>query len=811
MTAGFVLGEALALLGIVAVYMIAAMTLAFLLALLPCLFIEAAKRSKAGKGETEKRKETRDRQMGRRETGGREERRRKAEKGIWMSLGCVSLLLGFWRGEQAVSWSREELALSLDGTRRQVCGEVLTARPGEGQLILNLKNCVIVGEEKAEGYLRRLQIYLDGGSSLRRPVLGSRISVEGELRAFSAARNPGEFDYGSYYRSLGMNYRMFADSWQEAGKEGRWGREILYQGSVHAGEILERIADPKDAGIFRAAILGERSQLDGEIRALYQKSGIAHLLAISGLHLSLVSAAVYGTLRRLGAGYGRAGILGGILLTLYAGMTGASPSVMRALVMALCGFLAAYLGRTYDLPSALGLAACLLLWENPHRLCQSGVQLSFGAVAGIAVITESPGEEKTGKYEQAVKMLSCSFGMQMMTLPLVLYHFFQYPLYGIFLNLLTVPLMGVVVASGAAGILLGSIWLPAGRFAVRSGHIVLRFYEWLCRLWERLPGSLLILGRPQLWQISVYFGVLAAVLWGWRKRRHWYWKLLLAGLPLLLLPLPVRGMETTFLDVGQGDGICIRTRTETILIDGGSTDQRRLGENRLEPFLKSKGIAEVDYAIVSHGDQDHISGLIYLLEKSEIAIRTLVLPDIGGGEEIYSRLEQLARRQGGEVLWMKRGDRLKCGRLEITCRYPESEDRRNRERNEHSLVLQVDYGGFHMLLTGDMSAEGEKCLLDLENSEPLDRGTPGLEDIQILKVAHHGSRYSTTEAWLDHVSPKWAVLSYGENNRYGHPGQQIVDRMKERRIQIWETARSGAISLRTDGKKIWWRTFLWEK
>ncbi len=735
---------------------------------------------------------------------------------IWACLGSAFFQRGFCRGKQAVEWSLQEQELSLDGTGQTVSGRVLSIKASGKYQVVVLENCVIAGQpEEGKPHLRRLQVYLEEDKGSVRPLLGSRVSATGEIGIFSTARNPGEFDYALYYRSLGLNYRMFASYWQQTGQEASLWREYLYGLSEYAGQVLERVAKPEDAGIFRAAILGEKSQLDDEIRDLYQKSGIAHLLAISGLHLSLVSAAVYGTLRRLGAGYGGAGLLGSMLLIFYGMLTGASPSVIRALVMALCGFLAAYLGRTYDLCSALGLAALLLLWDNPYRLCQAGVQLSFGAVAGIAVTAEvflqgeaKEKEEKRKNKWPLADTLVYSLGMQGMTLPFVLYHYFQIPVYGILINLLAVPLMGIVVASGAAAVLLGSIWLPAGRFAAGSGHAILMLYEWLCRFFDRFPGSTLLLGRPELWQIATYFGGLMATMCLWKKRKRKYSLLLLAGLPLLLLPLPVRGMEVDFLDVGQGDGICIRTQDITILVDGGSTDQKRLGENRLEPFLKSKGISKIDYAIVSHGDQDHISGLIYLLEQEEIVVNTLILPWMGKQEEIYEQLRRLALEQGGDVQWMKRGDCLKSGRLKMICRYPEGQGQPLADRNEHSLVLQVDYEDFHMLLTGDMSGGGERHMIELEQSEPIKGGTAGLGEIQVLKVAHHGSRYSTTEEWLECLRPHWAVISYGEKNRYGHPGQEVMAHLSERKVQIWETAEKGAISLRTDGQKIWWKTWL---
>lgn len=574
----------------------------------------------------------------------------------------------------------------------------------------------------------------------------------------------------------------------------------------------------------------------------------------------------------------------------------------------------------------------------------------------------------------AVQALGVSLGMQLTTLPVVLYHYYQYPLYGLSLNLLVVPLMGLVLGSGIVGILLGSIWLPVGRLALVPGHGILKLYERLCLFCERLPGSSLIIGRPEGWQIAAYYGGMALALWIWRSRpireapnsedirenrkarsaretrgvkdtsgtratgaRFVAAPLLVFSL-CLLCPRPLHGLEVTFLDVGQGDGICIRTRSEVILVDGGSSDQKNLGERQLEPFLKSKGIRRVDCAVVSHGDRDHTSGLIDLLEKSDISVKQLILPATGQGDEAYDELIRLAEKRMCPVRWMKAGDCLaqrRSGRsfgsvlrkirdsfvsrkfrdsaiekmktdnlapqisqkeLSITCLYPPAPVRsdvcsdvrsnayadtrseahadacseahadarsdthsdthratygaaaksaqepvQESDRNEHSLVLRVDYGNFHMLLTGDMSAEGERAILAeqgelgrIGNSVPYitddpARQTASIRDeaenwpgqaarnrtdlsiIQVLKVAHHGSRFSTGEEWLDALSPSWAVLSYGEGNRYGHPAPEIVERLKERGIVICETAKSGAVCFITDGERLWLKPWIEQK
>ena len=819
------------------------------------------------------------------------QRKRWKGRSLWLWLLPLFICIGALRAQYVKGQCEKEILMDLGGKTAEIRGKVSEASEKGDWVILTLENGEVrtVPGGEPNGMLDRILVYVEAADveESSYPCIGSQVRVRGECSKFEPSHNPGEFDYRMYYRSLKLNYRMFAFTFEltDGDSGALWDRyrDGLRRFSVWASKRLEILVGEEDAGVFRAVLLGDKSGLSENIRDMYQKNGIAHLLAVSGLHLSLVSLAAYGMCRRLGAGYGTAGIAGGFVLLSFALMTGASPSVVRALIMALCGFLAAYLGRTYDLMSALALSALWLLWDSPYLLFQAGVQLSFGAVTGIGwlavcmqkICRSGKAVDRAGKAEQAFLL---SVSMQLATLPLILFHFFQYPLYGIFLNLLVVPLMGIVLASGAAGIALGTLSLSAGRFAAGSGCVVLGWYEWCCSIFERLPGSSVVLGRPELWQIGVYYGILVSAVWmagrscavcggeaGNHVRRSAemgigdsegsagsgrsagsakggceaggacearsgvtigvYPVMLL--LVVVLLPLPIRGLEVTFLDVSQGDGICLRTgwpaktlasgqmlyglagmRPAVIMVDGGSTDEKNLGEARLEPFLKSRGIRTVDYWMVSHGDQDHISGLVWMLEESgDIAIRNLVLPAAGYGDKAYDRLTALAKRRGAAVLWMEEDDSFSLGQLKVTCIYPEETKEaplpESVDRNEHSLVLRTDYGGFHMLLTGDMSGEGEKRLM-----QKLKAGTVG--DIQVLKVAHHGSRFSSTEEWLAEIRPAWAVVSYGEDNRYGHPHKETMERFEEQDITVFQTTESGAVIFQTDGEKILWQTWIRE-
>lgn len=682
--------------------------------------------------------------------------------------------------------------------------------------------------------------------------LGMRVSLRGKPEKPEAARNPGEFNFKKHYQSLGIYYQIFGEDFYVLDETYQSYQDGLYRLRLMAKGRLEQLCEPEDLGIFQAAILGDKSSLDENMQELYQRNGIAHLLAISGLHISLMGLGVYRILRKLGAGYGVAGGLGSWLIVSYGMLTGASASVVRAVAMVLVYMLAEYLGHCYDMLSAASLAGILLLLKSPYLILQVGFQLSFGAVFAIGGLVPWL-SCRLKPRNRVAKSLLPGISIQLVTYPIILYHFFQYPIYGIFLNLMVIPLMQYVILSGVLGIFLGAVYPVAGRFALGSGHYVLKLYAWLCRALDNIPGSNLVIGRPEVWQIVLYYILLGGVLWWvytnsslgrqqiderkktdrekrWQmikkagRRERWgmmkgagflQWTGFGVGCCccfFLLWRIPVRGLQVTCLDVGQGDGICIQTNQAVILVDGGSSSKKDLGKYSLEPYLKSRGISQIDYAIVSHGDTDHTSGLEYLLEENgAIQIKHLVLPWLGKEDSSYDRLTELMKEHGGDVHWMKSGEQIKSKKLLITCLY-HGDEKTKSDINEHSLVLQLEYGQFEMLFTGDMGRNGELNLLE---SGHLGKGWGGKGEtgtgesidktgkIRVLKVAHHGSKYSSCEEFLQEINPGYAIISYQEDNSYGHPHKEVLERLEKQNIRVWKTAESGAVTFYTKGAGAW--------
>lgn len=744
-------------------------------------------------------------------------RRARTRKGVLCLLFFFLFAAGYLRGEQVRRRLDREAAWA-SGVKETVCvvqGTVAQAQYRSGGIQAVLEQALVrVGN--VSFMLGRLGMFAEETAGL--PVAGSRIQVRGEIQVCERASNPGIFDYGLYARSRGYSCQIYASTWDRVGTEVWPWEQTLQSLRVRWAGVLKEICSPRDQGIFRAVLLGDTAAMDPGLEEMYQRHGISHLLAVSGQHLTIVGGGVYLVLRRLGLGYKGCGAAAGVLVVSYGVLTGSSGSALRAVIMILCLWLARALGRTYDCLSALGFAALLLLWQYPYLLFQSGFQLSFAAVAAIG--GASPWLcQRMGAERGWQKTLMMSLVLQMFTAPVVLWHYFRYPTYGLFLNLLLVPLAGGLMYSGFLGLFLGSFHRALGIWAVGLGHYILAFYELACGVCQSFPVFSLLVGRPAWDRLGLYTGALLLSVHGvsWlagrmKEERKRFWTGLtgtalsfVLGLGLLFSGPPDK-LRVTFLDVGQGDGIVLESPEGTVLADGGSTSSRDLGEGCLEPFLESRAVRRIDYAVVSHGDQDHISGLSYLLDQCDwLSVECLVLPWPAREreDEAYRSLVQKAQRRGTSVWYMRDGDCLELGKLRIECLYSGRGGSYNGERNAHSLVLRADYGNFSMLLTGDMDREGERELLNRQSHNP---GL--LSGIEVLKAAHHGSDTAGSQEFLETLAPDWAVISCGRDNPYGHPSPEVVERMENLGIEIWITARSGAVCLETDGDSLKIRGYL---
>lgn len=667
---------------------------------------------------------------------------------------------------------------------------------------------------------------------------GDTIIVSGRLSDFDSAMNPGEFDAKKYYASLNVNGKVNADSISVIRHNENRLLGLIFAVKAVMQQSITKCSEAEDAGIVMSMILGDKSELDSAINVLYQRSGIAHILAISGVHISIIGMTLYRILRRAGLRFGGASVISCIIIAGYGIMTGNAVSAVRAFVMFAVSCGAQVLGRKYDMACSASLASILILLDMPLMITNSGYILSFGAIAALikvnpviyetgewlvdkAVSLNGYADGYKGKYKAVIKLLmqslSASISVSLVTVPVLLLSFGEFPLLSIFLNLAVIPLMEFVMAGGIIAGIAGIVNIYAGRFVMGVVHYTLLLFRKMCGISVAAEWSHIIPGRPGLSKIIVYYMLLVALTALHTYIRHNAKNIKDGGMfsyavcvivPLMALLMffnPVRYLTVRMMYVGQGDGIYIRVPDGmNILMDAGSTDKKKLGEYTLVPSLKAGGIRSVDYAVISHLDEDHYNGILYLVQNQNITgirVRSIIIPELPD-DDTYWTIVRAAKDNGTNIISAYCGMKIEAmnGRFVLECIAPDYVDMYS-DKNEGSLIMQMTYDRFAMLFTGDVQGKGEENLTEVLNEAASMSSTKKPAGFNILKVAHHGSSGSTTDEFLERVKPDVAMISCGIDNRYRHPHKETIDRLRVSGAGIIRTDESGAITVKTDGKK----------
>ena len=601
-------------------------------------------------------------------------------------------------------------------------------------------------------------------------------------------------------------------------------------------------------------VLGDKYELEADVKDMYQKSGVSHLLAISGLHISIAGMSVYNMLRkRLNQ---KISALAGILVILsYLIFTGESVSAARAVCMLVMAIIADVRARTYDMLTALSMASVMQIMDNPYIICNTSYIMSFLAMLGIALvlpvissadktlvfIKKKNRKNRTLKDEVIYLLcdsLSGCIAIQLMLLPALLYVSYETSFISVILNLIVIPLMPVVMISGIVSGLAGLVSIKCAWFMAGAAHYVLKLYDILCKACADIQAGTYVTGRPQVWQLVLYMFILAVWIAAdseyvkyctiyrvsnmsnvhdiWRNVSNIYRnscnishniKSVILIVLLILAAVNMRyvhpkGLYIMMLDVGQGDCIYIRDENGiSYLFDGGSTDVKQAGKYRIYKTLRYMGIRRIDYAVISHGDADHVNGIKELIDMSgaSFTVGEVVMPDIKDkeSEESYAGMIEYAHKAGINISYKKAGDVLVCDNstaFKITCMHPcESYD--YEDANDYSAVYMIEYKDFSMLMMGDTGKKAEKCMMnDWKQHKEL--------KVFALKAGHHGSRYSCSEAFLESIDPAIALISCGKDNRYKHPHKEMLTRLHNMDIKPYRTDEDGAIMINVSADKI---------
>lgn len=622
--------------------------------------------------------------------------------------------------------------------------------------------------------------------------VGAVVCLRGSLEQIPLPSNPGQFHERNYYYARKVKWYLEGQKLEAVRNDTLTADYIREKVKSRLRGQLQELAPWDTGGLFCAIVLGDKKEAGKENRLIFSWSGISHLLAVSGLHIAFFGWGLFKLLGKIRIPLALAAILSIVFVIQYGIFTGGSASAVRAVIMFSLSAGARIAGRTYDLLSALSLSAVLILLENPAYLCDSGFLLSFSCVLGLAVVFPAMGFSKKGKIAGAV---GSGLALQAVMLPVQMYFFYEIPVFGLLVNLLVLPTGGIVLLSGAAGCLAGLLWEPLGKLLLMPGGALLTLYLKTGELISRIPCFTIITGCPEKWRIAFYYGLLLLWLMGQNRGKICEkMRILLPvlGLCFLFLRFPDYTLHLTFLDVGQGDCGVVRYGGSVYLIDGGSSSVSNCGAYRILPYLKWCGVQQVDGIFLSHMDEDHVNGAAELLtavgrRQTSLRIKRLFLSPCEEKADTLQEIETLGKRAGCEIVYIRGGDRIKRGELLMRCLYPRGA---KGESNENSQVLCLEFGKISALFTGDMEGSGESAVLKILQEEGI--------KADILKVPHHGSKNSTSAAFLEVLKPVTAVISCGENNRYGHPHPELLNRLTKAKVQVYSTPRQGAVFAEID-------------
>jgi competence protein ComEC len=593
-----------------------------------------------------------------------------------------------------------------------------------------------------------------------------------------------------------------------------------------ARATIAAIFPEPEASLLTGILLGVERGIPADVMEAFARTNTTHVIAISGFNITILAglfAAIGG--RLLGRQRATPVVLAGIAL--YTVLVGAGAAVVRAALMGGLYVVAVHYGRQAHALISMAVAAMLMSLLNPWVLWDVGFQLSFAATLGLILLT--PPLQRAfergltqvldaERARQAVRLLNdaliVTLAAQLATWPIMIYYFRQISGVGLLANLLILPAQPAVMILGGLATLAGLVWLPLGHLLA---WVAWPFPWYTIRVVEqmaRLPYAAIELPRVSAAWAWGYYGILGGALWVARqdpaeRRRLWHalterlsTKAALAGLSLVAMlvwtaafSMPDGRLRVTFLDVGQGDAVLIETPGgRQVLVDGGPSPSALVdGVGRRLPFWDRS----LDLVILTHPDEDHVGGLIPIVERYQVA-RALE-PGIPQRSGAYLGWLELLAEKDVPTFQARTGLRISLGDgVWLRVLNPPQPLVRDTgaDDNNNGVVLRLEYGQVAFLLTADIEAATETRLV--AEGQPL--------QAQVLKVAHHGSDTSTTPAFLAAVAPWVAVVSVGADNRFGHPGEAVLARLAEANIPVYRTDQHGDIEFVTDGRRLWVRT-----
>lgn len=707
---------------------------------------------------------------------------------IWCILsqkwGYILCLLGFFIGIGRVLFYPivQEEKYMIETPPTHVVGTVDSIKYTEFNQQVILRN-IEFEDRKIKSYIL-LKVPLE-----QQLQIEDRVLCKGEWNPLKDPMNPSDFNFRIYMQGQGVSGEFTSEFIEVIDSKNR----ILPQIRESLSRRIDRLFGMRDEGLMKGLLLGDLKDQNKEVMEMYYDLGAGHIWSISGFHIAIVAGGIWLVLGEMNISYIKRHlcVIGSIWG--YGILVGLGVSTVRACIIVTLVGLGRCLYEEDDLLTSLGIGAILILGNNPFVLLQVSFQLSFGAMIGVvvamALIHKTKLKRKlTWLSEQVMGTLLIS----VILMPILSYHFFKVSLLGIIFNVLSVPIFGIILPAGLILLGISYICFPVAYGIGYTITYLLDCLNHLAYLFDSLPYAVIYTGRPHLADLLLYYSIVSLGLWiycRWLDNpkaityRHFF-----GGCSVGLLIISIYSFDLKFalddvqvmqLYIGQGDSAVITTpHQRTLLVDSGKRGKGSV----IKQYLHYRGTNRVDLIILSHGHDDHIGGVFDLIEE-EVEIGGIVFGLQEEKEPMQSELMRLCMEKsipvyeiGEEKVINIDGVHLKLSPM------PDLED-----LNEGSLICQLTYGKYDHLFTGDIGFEREAKLSEVKN-------------IDVLKVAHHGSKNGTSEEFLLQTQPKYGIISCGINNQYQHPHQDAIKRLDQFGVSVFSTHEAGGILLATDGE-----------
>ncbi|MDM5330946.1 DNA internalization-related competence protein ComEC/Rec2 [Neobacillus sp. CF12] len=625
--------------------------------------------------------------------------------------------------------------------------------------------------------------------------------VKGVLTDPSIAKNPNAFNYRKYLASKKVYYVLEIENnpLNQCAEVKSTPLTLIKEVRFTGIHYLEKHFPPEIASLSAALIFGDRSMFDPEVLLNYQKTGIVHLLAISGLHVSLLIGMVFYLGIRIGLTRQFMTNFLLIILPIYAILTGASPSVIRAVLTLFLILSIIKWNKQIKLSpiDAISLTLMIYVFFSPLIILDAGFQLSFSVSYAIILSLRI-----LPRYQQIITaMIAISIIAQLAALPILLYHFFEISFISIAANLLYIPLFSFLFLPGLYILfLIQIVFGDSPSILIALFMKIITLANGIIDYLADLSFAQLVTGRPNLMIFTIYVVIIFFIFLLWeagfqqrRKQKAIYLAIALVTFQTVFNWANPFG-EVTMIDVGQGDSILIHYPfgKGTYLIDTGGTIQfeeeewkkaakpYEVGRDVVVPYLKGKGITKIDKLILTHGDTDHIGGTLAVLK--DIKVKQILMPSVAEPSKSEINIIQEANKRQIQVVKVAEGSQWKNGKSLFYVLSPEKNYQG--ERNSGSIAIIANIGGLNWFFGGDLDQEGEEKIIEKY---------PNLH-IDVLKAGHHGSKTSTSEKFINKIKPSIALISVGERNRYGHPHNEVLEQLSN--TTIYRTDNQGAITYR---------------